>query len=187
MKGKLIQKISISALTICTVAAVAGAITGTVAWFQYSTRAQAAFTGTTVHCSENLRISLDGNNWSTELSSSDTQQYLLARGREDTALKPVTTGEHKKDEKIKGFKRNPIYQFKEMNNWIAADESDYVTFPLRLKVVDVNGKAGEYLLEKKIYLSDLTIVTSSNNPAIKYDITDALRVHYVKSDTIEAT
>ena len=34
MKGKLIQKISISALTICTVAAVAGAITGTVAWFQ---------------------------------------------------------------------------------------------------------------------------------------------------------
>lgn len=178
MKKSTFNKISISALSIVTTASIAGAITGTVAWFQYSTRAQAAFTGTTVHCSENLRISIDGNNWKTELNSSETQQYLLNNGREDTALRPVTTGEHKKDEKINGFKRNPIYQFNEMKNWIEADESDYVTFPLRLKVVDVNGKQGEYLLAKKIYLSDLTIVTSSNNPAIKYDITDALRVHY---------
>ena len=178
MKKSTFNKISISALAIVTTASIAGAITGTVAWFQYSTRAQAAFTGTSVHCSENLRISLDGNNWKTELTSSETQQYLLNNGREDTALRPVTTGEHKKNEKINGFKRNPIYQFNEMEKWIEADESDYVTFPLRLKVVDVNGKQGEYLLAKKIYLSDLTIVTSSNNPAIKYDITDALRVHY---------
>ena len=178
MKKSTFNKISISALSIVTTASIAGAITGTVAWFQYSTRAQAAFTGTTVHCSENLRISIDGNNWKTELNSSETQQYLLNNGREDTALRPVTTGEHKKNEKINGFKRNPIYQYNEMENWIEADESDYVTFPLRLKVVDVNGKQGEYLLAKKIYLSDLTIVTSSNNPAIKYDITDALRVHY---------
>ena len=178
MKKSTFNKISISALSIVTTASIVGAITGTVAWFQYSTRAQAAFTGTTVHCSENLRISIDGNDWKTELNSSETQQYLLNNGREDTALRPVTTGEHKKDEKINGFKRNPIYQFNAMENWIEADESDYVTFPLRLKVVDVNGKQGEYLLAKKIYLSDLTIVTSSNNPEIKYDITDALRVHY---------
>ena len=174
MKKSTFNKISISALSIVTTASIVGAITGTVAWFQYSTRAQAAFTGTTVHCSENLRISIDGNDWKTELNSSETQQYLLNNGREDTALRPVTTGEHKKDEKINGFKRNPIYQFNAMENWIEADESDYVTFPLRLKVVDVNGKQGEYLLAKKIYLSD----TSSNNPEIKYDITDALRVHY---------
>lgn len=178
MKKSALIKISISALAICTTASIVGAITGTVAWFQYSTRAQVAYTGTTMHCSQNLRISLDGNTWKTELQSSDTQNYLLNHGRNDTALKPVTTGEHKKDEKINGFKRNPIYQFNHMENWIEADTSDYVTFPLRLKVVDVNGKSGEYLLEKKIYLSDLTIVTSDNNPAIKYDITDALRVHY---------
>lgn len=182
MKKSTFNKISISALAIVTTASIAGAITGTVAWFQYSTRAQVAFTGTSVHCSENLRISLDGDNWKTELTSSETQQYLLNNGREDTALKPVTTGEHKKDEKINGFKRNPIYQFNEMEDWIEADETDYVTFPLRLKVIDVNGKQGEYLLAKKIYLSDLTIVTSSNNPAIKYDITDALRVHYDVGD-----
>ena len=182
MKKSALIRISVSALAICTVASIAGAITGTVAWFQYSTRAQVAYTGTTMHCSQNLRISLDGNTWQTELQSSDTQNYLLSHGRSDTALKPVTTGEHKKNEKINGFKRNPIYQFNHVDSWIEADESDYVTFPVRLKVVDVNGKSGEYLLEKKIYLSDLTIVTSSNNPAIKYDITDALRVHYDVGD-----
>ena len=76
MKKSALIKISISALAICTTASIVGAITGTVAWFQYSTRAQVAYTGTTVHCSQNLRISLDGNTWKTELQSSDTQNYL---------------------------------------------------------------------------------------------------------------
>ena len=182
MKSKTFTKISISALSIVTTASIVGAITGTVAWFQYSTRAQVAYTGTSVHCSENLKISMDGQSWSTELLSTDTMNYLLhTQNREDTALRPVTTGAHKKDEKLGKLYRNPLYQFPEQNNWLAADSQvDYITFPLKLKVFDVNGKSGEYLLEKNIYLSDLTIV---NKPVEgKYDISNALRVHYDVGD-----
>ncbi len=182
MGKNLLSKISITALAIATTTGVIGSVAGTVAWFQYSTRAQAAYTGTSVHCTQNLLISLDGQNWKTELNSADTISYLINKQqRKDTALRPVTTGEHKKDEKIKGFKRNPIYQFAATEDWLDATYlEDYVTFPLYLKVTDSAGKNKSYNLEKNIYLSDLTIV---NNPKEgKADISNAIRVHFDVND-----
>ena len=152
MGKNIISKISITTFAVATITGIIGSVAGTVAWFQYSTRAQVAYTGTSVHCTQNLLISLDGENWKTELNSADTISYLMNKQqRKDTALRPVTTGEHKKDAKIKGFKRNPIYQFAATEDWLdATSEEDYVTFPLYLKVVDSVGKDKSYNLEKNI-------------------------------------
>ena len=91
------HKIIISTLALAMGAALAGSVSGTVAWFQYSTRAQAAFIGTTAHCSEALEIkanavgataSADG--FSTELTAA---QVATATGiTSGTAVEPITYG-----------------------------------------------------------------------------------------------
>ena len=55
---KTTRKLVVTCLALLTGASVAGSITSTVAWFEYATRAQVAYTGTTSHCSKLLRISL---------------------------------------------------------------------------------------------------------------------------------
>ena len=61
------KKIIVSTLALAMGAALAGSISGTVAWYQYSTRAPAEFLGVAAHCTENieLRIKATGTNAAT--------------------------------------------------------------------------------------------------------------------------
>lgn len=58
MKTNLFSKVAVTMMTVALGAGVVGSISGTVAWFQYSTRSTVAFTGTSAHCTENLQIRL---------------------------------------------------------------------------------------------------------------------------------
>ena len=65
------KKIILAVGSVMTAASLVGSIAGSVAWYQYSTRATMSYTGTSVHNSENIQISLDKTNWKGDLSISD--------------------------------------------------------------------------------------------------------------------
>ena len=178
------KKIIVSTLALAMGAALAGSVSGTVAWFQYSTRAQAAFIGTTAHCSEMLEIQATAvgadpaeNGWKTELLASD---IATASNETSSLLTPITTGAMAKNDALPkvittpdnpdtdeydpvygtdpAFYSNPIYQHFEYNKWEKATAANYIQFDLHLRVRDVNGSS-DLFLPKDVYLQNLSIVS----------------------------
>ncbi|MBO5529682.1 MAG: hypothetical protein J6A47_10300 [Bacilli bacterium] len=178
MKPKTITKLGAGTLAVVAIASLVGSISGTIAWFQYTTRVTANYTGVVSHMSENLQISLNGTDWKSDLSAADIQKYLLDGGREDTALRPVTTGMQEKDKGIVDLYKNPIRQYASMGYWGKADKNhDYIELPLQIRNKDVDGK--DTLLSRPIYLTDLTMKQTTTTLATeKYDVAPALRVYF---------
>lgn len=180
-------KIIVPALALAMGAALAGSVSGTVAWFQYSTRAQAAYIGTTAHCSEMLEIQATAvgadpaaNGWKGELKASDVATAIGSAS--GTKLSPITSGVLAKnsalnkvvttpddpsttdvDETVYGddpaFYANPIYQHFGYNEWEKATADNYAQFDLHFRVKDVNGEDTDKLLTKEVYLTNLSIVS----------------------------
>lgn len=161
------RKIIVAALAVGLGAALAGSVSGTLAWYQYSTRSTAAYSGASAHCSEALQISSDGTNFSSDLA-------LVNLGK----LKPVTTGAIAKDAALSTIYTHPVYQYSAYSSWesLALDNlAGYAaTFSLYFRVLDVNGQDTATYLAKNLYLADLTLRAASGST----DITDALRVHF---------
>ena len=173
------KNVIIPSLLTTISAALVGSIAGTVAWYQYNTRVSASYYGTSAgSATENLQLSLTGaeDSWKTELRAADIQAYLDAHGHNGSNLRPVTTGEHKKDGELGSLYKNPIYQHEKTETWGEGDaKDDFITFPIHLRVLDIDGKQSEDArveLEKAIYLQNVVLKGSQTN-----DITDALRLH----------
>ena len=187
---KMPRKLVISSLTLLSALTLAGSISGTVAWYQYSVRAQVAYTGTSAHCSKLLQISVDdGTTWGSDIKDSQLPSVSFA---------PVTTGEQAKDAPLwKKTKTESIYdehgnKIGEQdvsslfyaqpdrgqglyNNWSLASDSSYAQFDILVKVKDVDGKDPETHLVNDVYLTDLTILDA--NAANQLDLANAIRVH----------
>ena len=177
------KNVIIPSLLTTISAALVGSIAGTVAWYQYNTRVSASYKGVTAGSkTENLQLSLDKSNWKTELKAADIQTYLTEHGHNGSNLRPVTTGAQEKDKELNTLYRNPIYQHEKVETWGLADaEEDYITFPIYLRVQDINGKqdtADATMLEKKVYLQNLLLDGKGSDK----DITDALRFHLSGKD-----
>ena len=179
------KKIIVSTLALAMGAALAGSVSGTVAWFQYSTRAQAAFIGTTAHCSEALEIKANAvgatasaTGFSTELTASQVASACELTG---TAIEPITYGAALAADDaltVSNFKRNPIYQHFDYDEWIAADNTNYYQFELNFRVKDIDGESTATYLSKDLYLIDLDIVSLDANDALDtHDLYKAVRVH----------
>ena len=193
---KMNKKIIVSTLALAMGAALAGSVSGTVAWFQYSTRAQAAYIGTSAHCSEALEIQavksgefLDDAKWTTELSSSDIQDAVTG----GTDLEPITSmamgstdklpviGGSNSDKDDPKFYKNPIYQFTDKEAWHKAVAANYVQFDLYFHVKDINGASSATYLSKNLYLTDLTIKSVNDNADI--GLYKAIRVHFATNES----
>lgn len=181
---KLNRKIIIPAATLLIGFAMAGSATSTIAWYQYSTKANVAFLGTSAGTSGNLQLRLrDADEtkpyagWKTFLSYSEVSNYL---GNKEIA--PITTGAIENNVALPGFYANPIAGYGKLNLWKQADSKNYVVLPLQFKFVERDGsvdneqKAIETLIVKDIYLSDLLIKNDYQNA--KADLSDAIRVHF---------
>lgn len=171
------KNVIISLLLTTLSTSLVGSIAGTVAWYQYNTRVFASYYGTSAgSATGNLQLSLDGSDWKTELRATDIQAYLDAHGHDGSNLRPVTTGEHKKDGELGSLYKNPIYQHEKTETWGEGNaKDDYITFPIHLRVLDIDGKQNEDArveLEKAIYLQNVVLKGGQTN-----DITDALRLH----------
>ena len=193
-------KIIVPTLALAMGAALAGSVSGTVAWFQYATRAQASYIGATAHCSELLQIqatavgaNIDDNNWKNELGYSDINAALTKSvdDDDDTAtpdvvttygsdIVPITAGGIASNAALPtDLYRNPLYQEVDMAKWCKATVANYVQFELHFHVKDVDGKSAVTYLAKKLYLKDLSIVSLNDDAdgTDDLDIYKAIRVH----------
>lgn len=179
---KMNKKVIASALTVAMGAGLVGSISGTVAWYQYSTRATVQMLGASIGVSKNLQVAIYGGNgtvpanlWKQELKTSDIMNYL---DQEGTAVdfKPITTsGVVTKDAGLGTltFKGNPRQYVADPANWIAAKTTDYVSLPLYFRSVENNGTS---IIEavKNIGLLDAKI--SNKSVSGKKDISNAVRI-----------
>ena len=200
---KMPRKIVISSLTLLSALTLAGSISGTVAWYQYSVRAMVAYEGTSAHCSKLLQISADnGQTWSNDIKDSQLPPVSFA---------PVTTGAQEKDAplslkhktmQVYDDSGNPTGATQDISsyfyaqpdrgqglydNWLLASDTSYAQFDILIKVKDVDGKNTESNLVNDVYLTDLTIIDA--NQVDHLDLANAVRVHisseYVDNGAVE--
>ena len=182
MKTKISKKLIVSTLSTAMGVSLVGAITGTVAWYQYSTRSTVSFVGTTIRNSENLQVSFDKDDVDSFVN--DLSQTDIAGQVVNTQLLPITTGAQAKNANLKLddnskpiFYANPIYQKFGYNEWLRADASAYVQFTVYLKLNKVVNNDPAVIIEapRKVYLGDFLIQDDRQNDLA--DISDAIRVH----------
>lgn len=195
MKTKNMKKIVVSTMALVMGAALAGSISGTVAWYQYSTRASVSYVGVSKHSTHALQVSLDGTTWGTSFASADIKAAALAATRTDpedplTAdatkahdgenFSPVTPGAANSGTEALGATMygNPKCGNFAYSLWEAADARAYLQFDLYVRVLDVDGAETPVYLAKNLYLTDFTIETTTTATKIKgSDFANAFRVH----------
>lgn len=186
-------KFIVAALITCSVAALAGSISSTIAWYQYSTRVTAVYLGASAGTEGNLKIRIKGtDNWITDLTYRDVADYLAEQNK-GQLIEPITSGPMNADDPIKTndngemvFYQNPdggvpIERVGYDNlSWKVASDSMYVSIPLELSF-GINNNEGHAFLEKDVYISDLLIQGDWKNNADeenkKEDLSGAVRVH----------
>lgn len=186
-------KIKLGAIMLSSARGLAfiGSIGGTIAWYQYSTLATAAVSGSSAKCTENLQVAVgtgEGLTFKSSLTTNEIANYLKnTRAEADqatvTVLKPVTAGNQERNAELNSLKSNPVYQHGPYTDWEDAVNTDYVTFPLTFRVLDIDGNSGNTLLNRdsKLGLSDITIEgkdVAGNEAEGKTDISSAIRVHF---------
>ena len=191
------RSIIIPAFALLIGASLAGSISGTVAWYQYSTRVNAAYVGVSGGTSGNLQMRIkDGNygqdgDWITRLSVSDIQTYLLSAANTNEYgrnIIPITSGDMAKDDAVpQNFYGNPVYgqEGGYASSWLVASKQNYVVIPLQLRYVERDGQkengVDEKSLAKEVYLTDLLIqgdhANTDDAENIKQDLSDAVRFH----------
>ncbi len=191
------RKIKLAAIMLSSARGLAfiGSIGGTIAWYQYSTLATAAVSGSSAKCTENLQVAVgtgEGLTFKSSLTTNDIANYLkTTRAEADqetvTVLKPVTAGNQERNAELNGLKSNPVYQHGPYTDWEDAVNTDYVTFPLTFRVLDIDGNSSNTLLNRdsKLGLSDITIEgkdVDGNEAEGKTDISSAIRVHFSSKD-----
>ena len=191
------KKIIISALALTIGAGLAGSITGTAAWYQYSTRTNVALIGASGGAAGNLnvRIRQDGQaadaGWTTFISKKQLGDFLTSKGYgtniqpitpavsdaglgKDAAL-PVNSTDNELD-----FRSNPIPGKGPYEQWNRAKKENYVVIPLQLRYVK-QGNNGQENLSEQVYLSDVTLEQRTVGGATN-DISKALRFHISATD-----
>lgn len=178
------NRIIIPALSLLVGITLAGSISGTIAWYQYTTRANALYLGVAGGTSGNLQVRLNGGEWLTRLTKNDIANYLTGVN-EATKVQPITSGNMEKDKALpENLYKNPIVGRGEYSKWEKADKTNYISLPLQLRYVQNDG-SGDIHLAKEIYLSDLKISSSDSNVANhKKDLSDAIRFHVATDDGV---
>lgn len=192
------NKIVVSALALCIGASLAGSVSGTIAWYQYSTRANVSFIGQASGISGNLQMRFKGEN-DTEWRTRITWRELNDQLANDLKIVPMTFGAMDRDDAIPmdqtanpaplGYKQ-PIAGVKDMENWVKATNKNYAQFTLQLRYNErdgikegqANAEKDEKNVAKDVYLSKLVIQPDSTNTANhKESLADAIRVHVSSS------
>ena len=176
------KKIIVSALVLITGFSLAGSITGTIAWYQYSTRTNAALVGVAGGAKGNLqmRIKADGQaaeeGWTNKITKEQMATYLTSE-ESGTNIVPITSGNLAKDAALPSFFYcNPIYMHQAQSSWKQANTKNYVSIPLELRFVEEDYAGNKVSFAKDIYLSDLYLEKDAASET-SGDISSALRLH----------
>ena len=121
---KLNKKMIIPAFALLAGASLVGSISGTIAWYQYSTRTNVSYIGTSAGSIGNLQIRLAGGDWGTQISIQDVDSYLSAQGI-GRDVEPVTPGALAKDGSLKNAKWDAGVAVDSGDELPAGNEGDY--------------------------------------------------------------
>ena len=191
---KIREKLLVSGLLTALTCALVGSITGTFAWYGYSTRVTGTLEGTAVGKAANLQIGIVGDNniasikglekeegsniyWqslSGGLRGDSIKNYLDQKGYGSNSMRPITSGDlfdanGKNKDEIE-FKEFTLYQGGEGS----APKSDYFVLPLALRVYNVDTK--DFAKNVAIYLSDINVDIDDENDNI--DLEKSFRVDF---------
>ncbi len=155
------KKIIVSTLALAMGAALAGSISGSVAWYQYSTRATASLSGASAGSSRNLQIKSNkaGAQWGWDVSADEIKGITGNHANGD--LKPIGAVIDANND-ITSMTSHPLRQY----GFSAADRSDYLQFSLSFK----STKEGGALEAIPVYLETLDITFANA------DLAEALRI-----------
>lgn len=183
------KKIIVSTLALAMGAALAGSVSGTVAWYQYSTRVLTSYIGSSAKCAENLQVSLTGNDndFKSELLISDFANGART-DKKGTALLPITFGAAQETGSTAASDpalvatapyKHPKYQNFEYEKWGTAEANSYLQYDLYFRVLDVDGAATKNYIAKKLYFEDFTLnYTPTNSGGSATAFKEALRVQF---------
>lgn len=178
---KINKKLIVSSLASAMGLSIVGAITGTVAWYQYSTRSTFAMVGVSAKTAANLQIKVGDGAYKTDLSVADINTYLTSQSK-NANLSPITSGEQAKDAALTGLKAHPLYKVFDDQYWGAAAAEAYVQFPLTLKWSGQVEGVAQDASGKKIWLNDLLIEEKATTG--KGDLSSAVRVHLAATNNM---
>ena len=187
------NKIVVSALALAIGASLVGSVSGTIAWYQYSTRANVSFIGKSGGFSGNLQMrfvseATNDNAWRTRITWQEMNNELAATGYA-TKIVPMTFGGMDKEAAISndGYIQ-PRLGVASMSSWYSAAKVNYAQFQLQLRYNSRDGvEEGDPAVDAKnvakaVYLSKLLIQQDGGDAAAKGDLSNAIRVHIKTSD-----
>ena len=92
------KKIIVSTLALAMGAALAGSISGSVAWYQYSTRASAVVNGVSAGVTGDMAVSIDGGDYLHKATSTSYSYLPMTADEGDAGVDDLT------------YRRHPVYQ-----------------------------------------------------------------------------
>ena len=185
------NKIIVSALALAIGASLAGSVSGTIAWYQYSTRANVSFIGQSGGFSGNLQMKFaedPDSAWRTRITWQEMNDNLTDNGYAEKIV-PMTFGATDKDDGLpaNGYIQ-PTVGVSSMTNWVKANKKNFAQFTLQLRYNERDGvEEGEPATDaknvsKEVYLTKVLIQEDANNATGKGDLSNAVRVHINSSD-----
>lgn len=190
---KLTIKFIFGFLGLATLASMVGAISGTVAWYAYVTRATMSYSGTSVNSTKQLQIGVrspvavtfpdgtisvdlpDPNNANghyyfmspgASLPASVISAYLKANGYTTTTLEPVSSYTYTTGDAI-NLRNAPIAN-KPFETRSAAEKSKFVEIQFALRVLESDLLTPSYVANKPIYLTDADAQAASSSDGEVY-------------------
>lgn len=173
--NKLTKKIIVSTLAVAMGAALVGSISGTVAWYQYSTRVTAQMSGTSAGTSRNLQIASDAAVVSDEHNAAWDYNVAPAK-KADMAPSTVEIT----DGVVSDFYEHPVYQY--FTSWKEADANDYFSYDLYFQSL----KQGNVREAVDVYLTAFELKDNSGNDLTGI-IAEALRIEMAVYTTADGS
>ena len=156
------KKIIISTLALAMGAALAGSISGSVAWYQYSTRAAAQLTGTSIGTTGNLQVKLEYGShvsgYSTYVDNSAAPDLFKPMSASGTTAGSLT------------YYRAPVARQASLPAYGASEAKPYVDYTLSFVF-----KENDVQVAKNVYLTKFAI----ENAGAAHDVSSAVRVEII--------
>ena len=199
-------KLIFGLLAVLTLMSTTGAITGTLAWYAYVTRATLSYSGTSVNNTVQLQVGICSDHQVTGMPSGVTEKqyegderyyyyakpgqglnssiiiaYLETTNYATNSLQPVTSGSYTKGG---AFALHKSPDENTHDHSVAAPESNYLVLPLVFRVLQSDTPAeDDYVAGSELWLTDAT-AKASGGEATDGIVYKALRTYVDRDDSV---
>lgn len=195
---KMNKKLLVSAMSVAMAAGVVGSISGTVAWYQYSTKATASMVAASIGGNHHMKVAVtaatateaptEASAWKSELKTADIEGALGYASTKHVQFAPVTPALSASLANNVAlpttFKTNPVYGYAAQEKWGNATlNNEYIQFKVWVKTTkQEDGDTAAVAESKKVGISNVTLQQDAADASNHSDVSSALRVHIACGD-----